>query len=61
MCGPCVALALLYCNRMLDGILRVIVHGYVEDLKALYSGMRLSVAPLRWGAGVKGKINSSMK
>ena len=22
--------------------------------------MRLSVAPLRWGAGVKGKVNSAM-
>lgn len=48
-------------NTKLDGKLRVIVHGYVADLKAFYGAMRLSVAPLRWGAGVKGKINSSMK
>ena len=48
-------------NTVLDGHLRVIVHGYVEDLRALYGAMRMSVAPLRWGAGVKGKINSSMK
>ena len=48
-------------NTVIDGKLRVVVHGYVEDLKAFYGGVRLSVAPLRWGAGVKGKINSSMK
>jgi len=48
-------------HTMMDGKLRVVVHGFVEDLKAFYGNMRLSVAPLRWGAGVKGKINSSMK
>ena len=48
-------------NTRLGGVLRVVVHGFVEDLKAFYGAMRLSVAPLRWGAGVKGKINSSMK
>jgi hypothetical protein len=34
---------------------------YVEDLKEFYGKTRISVAPLRWGAGVKGKINSAMK
>lgn len=43
------------------GVRRIHVHGYVEDLRALYGTMRISVAPLRWGAGVKGKINSAMK
>jgi hypothetical protein len=38
-----------------------VVFRYVEDLKAFYGKTRISVAPLRWGAGVKGKINSSMK
>ena len=38
---------------------RVRVHGYVAQLRPLFSRMRLSVAPLRWGAGVKGKINSA--
>ena len=35
------------------------VHGYVPQLRPLFSRMRLSVAPLRWGAGVKGKVNSA--
>ncbi len=39
---------------------RVIVHGYVEDLEAFHDHCRVSVAPLRYGAGVKGKINSAM-
>ena len=38
---------------------RVRVHGYVPQLRPLFSRMRLSVAPLRWGAGVKGKVNSA--
>ena len=28
------------------------VRGYVEDLTALFTACRLSVAPLRWGAGI---------
>ena len=32
---------------------------YVAQLRPLFSRMRLSVAPLRWGAGVKGKVNSA--
>lgn len=39
---------------------RVIVHGYVEDLEVFHDNCRVSVAPLRYGAGVKGKINSAM-
>lgn len=39
---------------------RVIIHGYVEDLKIFHDNCRVSVAPLRYGAGVKGKINSAM-
>ena len=34
--------------------------GYVEDIRPFFEKVRLSVAPLRYGAGVKGKINSSM-
>ena len=36
----------------------VIMHGFLEDeqLDALYSSIRLSVVPLRYGAGVKGKF-----
>jgi GT2 family glycosyltransferase len=36
------------------------VHGYVEDLSPFLNGCRVSVAPLRYGAGVKGKVNQAM-
>lgn len=36
------------------------MHGFVPDLSALYEQVRLTVAPLRYGAGVKGKVNQSM-
>ena len=39
---------------------RVIVHGFLPSLDAMLDGCRLSVAPLRYGAGVKGKVNQSM-
>jgi len=38
----------------------VVVHGHVPDITPYMDGCRLSVAPLRYGAGVKGKINLSM-
>ena len=38
----------------------VIFHGFVESLEPFLSGCRLAVAPLRYGAGVKGKVNMSM-
>jgi hypothetical protein len=38
----------------------VIVHGWVPDLDPLLDRARVSVAPLRVGAGVKGKINQAM-
>ncbi len=34
--------------------------GYVEDLQPYLEGCRISIAPLRYGAGVKGKVNQSM-
>jgi len=34
--------------------------GYVEDLGKYLSGVRLTVAPLRYGAGAKGKVVSSL-
>ncbi len=34
--------------------------GFVPDIAPLFEQVRLSIAPLRYGAGVKGKINSSM-
>ncbi|WP_438874019.1 glycosyltransferase [Thiohalocapsa halophila] len=39
---------------------RVRVLGHVPDVKPLFEAARLSVAPLRYGAGVKGKINQSL-
>ena len=38
----------------------VIVHGYVEDITPYMDDCRVSVAPLRYGAGVKGKVNMAM-
>lgn len=34
--------------------------GFLTDTDTLFNIIRLSIAPLRYGAGVKGKINSSM-
>lgn len=36
------------------------VTGYVEDLMPYFNRCRLSVAPLRYGAGIKGKIATSL-
>jgi len=38
----------------------VVIHGYVPDIQPFMDGCRLSVAPLRYGAGVKGKVNMAM-
>lgn len=38
----------------------VIVHGFVEDIAPFMDASRLSLAPLRYGAGVKGKVNMAM-
>ena len=45
--------------RVLDGQ-GVRFRGWVADLAALYDTARLSVAPLRFGAGVKGKVGESL-
>lgn len=36
------------------------IHGHVPDLQPLLDGARVSLAPLRYGAGVKGKVNQAM-
>jgi GT2 family glycosyltransferase len=36
------------------------VHGHVADIVPYMDGARIAVAPLRYGAGVKGKVNLSM-
>lgn len=38
----------------------LIMHGYVENLEPFFDDCRMSLAPLRHGAGVKGKVNLSM-
>lgn len=36
------------------------ITGFVEDLKPMLDRMRVSVAPLRYGAGVKGKVGTAL-
>jgi GT2 family glycosyltransferase/glycosyltransferase involved in cell wall biosynthesis len=43
--------------RRLPGVVHV---GYVEDIRPLFQQARCMVAPLTWGAGVKGKITHSL-
>ena len=38
----------------------VVVLGHVEELEPYLQGCRVSIAPLRYGAGVKGKVNLAM-
>lgn len=46
--------------RMLGDLDGVVFHGYVRDLDPFMDGCRIAIAPLRYGAGVKGKVNLSM-
>jgi O-antigen biosynthesis protein len=38
-----------------------VIAGFVEDVTPLFHRTRLSISPLRYGAGVKGKVNLSMQ
>ena len=38
----------------------IVVHGFVSDIGPLFRSVRLTVAPLRFGAGIKGKIATSL-
>jgi len=38
----------------------LLVTGYVPDVEPFFTDCRLSIAPLRYGAGVKGKVNLAM-
>ena len=38
----------------------VVIVGFVEDLKNALDHVRVSVAPIRYGAGIKGKVGASM-
>ena len=46
--------------RLNDSAAGVEVRGYVPDLHALMREVRLTVAPLRYGAGAKGKVVTSL-
>jgi GT2 family glycosyltransferase len=39
---------------------RVLIHGHVPDIEPYMDGCRIALAPLRYGAGVKGKVNLAM-
>ena len=39
---------------------KIIVAGLQRDVRPFFDSVKLSVAPLRFGAGVKGKVNQSM-
>ncbi len=45
-------------ESLAGGGIRVL--GHVPDLAALLAGVRATVAPLRWGAGFKGKVATSI-
>lgn len=38
----------------------LVIAGHVEDIDPVFTSTRLSIAPLRYGAGVKGKVNLAM-
>ena len=38
----------------------LVVAGHVEDVDPIFAASRVSIAPLRYGAGVKGKVNLAM-
>jgi GT2 family glycosyltransferase/glycosyltransferase involved in cell wall biosynthesis len=46
--------------KALGEIEGIIFHGFVEDIEPFMDDCRIAVAPLRYGAGVKGKVNMSM-
>ena len=46
--------------QKLDGHSGVRVIGYVEELAPVFDRVRLSVAPIRYGAGIKGKVAMSL-
>ncbi len=46
--------------RELGNVAGVTFHGFVERLEPFLDECRVSVAPLRYGAGVKGKVNQAM-
>jgi glycosyltransferase involved in cell wall biosynthesis len=39
----------------------VVIHGFIDDLDRFLMGMQVSVVPLRFGAGMKGKVGSALR
>ncbi|MDR2212261.1 MAG: glycosyltransferase family 4 protein, partial [Pseudomonadales bacterium] len=48
------------CAKLWRGNPGVDVVGYIEQITPLFERCRLSIAPLRYGAGIKGKIGTSL-
>ena len=46
--------------RKLDGRDNIEVVGFVDDLAEFFGRVRISVAPIRYGAGIKGKVAMSL-
>ena len=40
---------------------QITVHGFVDDLDSLLQTMQVAVVPLRFGAGMKGKVGSALR
>jgi glycosyltransferase involved in cell wall biosynthesis len=38
----------------------IVVHGFIEDLNEFLDQMKISVAPIRFGAGMKGKVCTTL-
>ena len=38
----------------------LVITGFVPDISPYFTGCRVSICPLRYGAGVKGKVNLAM-
>lgn len=37
-----------------------VIHGHIKDISTIFHACKLSIAPLRFGAGIKGKIATSL-
>jgi len=49
-----------YSIKALDGEDNIRVIGYVDDIEEIFGKTRITVAPLRFGAGIKGKVGTSL-
>jgi glycosyltransferase involved in cell wall biosynthesis len=43
------------------GSAELVFTGFVADAKAVFNASRVAISPLRYGAGVKGKVNLAMQ